>query len=641
MDPLIRVQALIAAEIPVVLCKPNPQYRRNGRADTLPPANWQNAEPDLMVLERYRPGEHVLAMVTGFGIDVVDLDAKTGVELGELPIAHELGLDLTPGGGWHVPVPGTGYGRAAFKLNGRVVGDYLGGAANGGARGLCYLPGSSRPKYPGADYVPEVEWAIDALLDGKPPAILLDLLAAQGISTTPRANSHGGQPGDIAGFLEQYTGHSADCAYGKVALASLLDEASGLTEGGRHQWGVRAVARTTELIKSGCLPISALNTVKDRFEEIKPEAEDAEFVELLQWAVANVEARTDCQGHELTGAVESDGADWRPVDLAAVLANPTRPTPALMTRTDGVSLLYPGLIHSLSGESESGKSLAILAVVAAEVNRGFRCLYIDAESDQHSILDRLLSMGAEPENIVSNLTYVRPGSGFKPAYLDQFVGEYRLAVLDGVTELLALAGGDTNNADAIAKWYALLPNRIASSTNAAVVLIDHQGKSKERGRFSIGSQHKMSAVTGAAYVIEPVAPIGLGLKGSLLLKVAKDRPGVIRSSCGDYDTDTRLQSAALIEIDAQTLPGSTVVTFRPPSDYAPNALAAQVSAWISRESPRWVPKVELEAVFRDPRISQLLDDLTRAGYLQCDLDRYQSAELYVVGFSNLDRNTLL
>ena len=33
--------------------------------------------------------------------------------------------------------------------------------------------------------------------------------------------------------------------------------------------------------------------------------------------------------------------------------------PMLFERTDGVCLLYPGLVHNIHGESESGKSLTV------------------------------------------------------------------------------------------------------------------------------------------------------------------------------------------------------------------------------------------------------------------------------------------
>ena len=55
----------------------------------------------------------------------------------------------------------------------------------------------------------------------------------------------------------------------------------------------------------------------------------------------------------------------------------------------GSCLFYPGLTHSVHGESESGKSLIVQAECARLVNAGQRVLYLDFESDQQSVLDRL------------------------------------------------------------------------------------------------------------------------------------------------------------------------------------------------------------------------------------------------------------
>ncbi|NEK47264.1 hypothetical protein GR250_39010, partial [Rhizobium leguminosarum] len=64
-------------------------------------------------------------------------------------------------------------------------------------------------------------------------------------------------------------------------------------------------------------------------------------------------------------AVPGQGAEgapstWEPVDLSAILSGDyVAPRPTLLTRDDGVSLLYPGLTHSVHGESESGKSMVL------------------------------------------------------------------------------------------------------------------------------------------------------------------------------------------------------------------------------------------------------------------------------------------
>lgn len=638
---LDRVEALIDADIPVVLCTPNSGYRTNGRADVAPPRSWQLAQPDRTVLDQYRPGHHTLAMVTGHGIDVVDLDHKTGVRLEQMPISHALGLDLTPGGGWHIPVSGTGYARAALRLRGRVVGDFLGGVEGGAARGLCYLPGSNRPKYPGLDYTAQVEWDIDKILGGDPDPILLGILDSSGISRTPRSPSHGGQPGDIAAFLDAHQSQ-ADCRYGSSALAGLMAESAGLIEGGRHAWAVRATARVVELIQAGCLDLRALTALQDRLRAVKPETTDGEYTDLVQWAIANTEASTDCTGHLPTDAPlgpepSRTGADWNVIDLAQVLANPTRPTPDLMTRTDGVSLIYPGLVHSISGESESFKSGLMLWEAATLVNSGAQVLYIDFESDAHSVVERLLGMGADPAHLAVGFHYIRPHSGFKQEHFDIIPEhDYRLIVVDGVTEALSLSGGDTNSADSVARLYQQLPHQLAAKFAAAVVLIDHVSKSREsRGRFSIGSQHKLAAISGAAYIVEPDTALARGARGTLNLKVAKDRPGVVRQQCGAFNQNDRTQAASRVVVDSTG--DYTIITHEPPTFALSHHLVAQVSGWLGRQD-RPVASAEIEAVFRNQPTRAVVAALVDGGFVEVvpgHLTRYRHLKHFIVGIDTI------
>ena len=64
-------------------------------------------------------------------------------------------------------------------------------------------------------------------------------------------------------------------------------------------------------------------------------------------------------------------------------------SPRLCSGAPTGSPVYPGLTHSVHGESESGKSLIVQAECARLVNAGQRVLYLDFESDQQSVLDRL------------------------------------------------------------------------------------------------------------------------------------------------------------------------------------------------------------------------------------------------------------
>jgi KaiC/GvpD/RAD55 family RecA-like ATPase len=80
----------------------------------------------------------------------------------------------------------------------------------------------------------------------------------------------------------------------------------------------------------------------------------------------------------------------------------------MLTRTDGVFLLYDGAVHTISGESESGKTwltlLAVLQLLQAEEN----ALFIDFEDRADRVIARLLALGATPQQIRDHFAYVRP-----------------------------------------------------------------------------------------------------------------------------------------------------------------------------------------------------------------------------------------
>lgn len=161
-DPRDLIADLVAHGVPVVLCTPH-KHRTSGKRPCGPkcvqeldqPYGWQRAEPDRHVADQYRPGLHTPAMVTGHVLDAIDVDAKYGASVqGEIERATEcgvvvVGIDLTPSDGAHLFTPSTGVATAAKPANGV---DFRGGCADGTGRGLIYLPGSNRPKYPGKDY---------------------------------------------------------------------------------------------------------------------------------------------------------------------------------------------------------------------------------------------------------------------------------------------------------------------------------------------------------------------------------------------------------------------------------------------------------------------------------------------------------
>ncbi len=327
-----------------------------------------------------------------------------------------------------------------------------------------------------------------------------------------------------------------------------------------------------------------------------------------------------------------EGADrvplpsWAPVDLGPFLDGTFEvATPSLLPRSDGVCLVYRGLSHSFHGESESGKSLVLQIEAVRLLMAGERVLFVDFESDAASIVGRLIEFGATRDAIQSRFVYLRPE--VRPdtapelhAWLSVLQEPFALAIVDGVTDSLGVFGYKTKENDDGAAWHRELPRRIADRTGAAVVVVDHVTKDTEsRGRYALGGQAKLSALTGAAYTVEVDKPLGRGLRGVIVLRVAKDRPGSVRGQAGPMRAKDRTQEVARITIDSTGR--APVVTVEPwrGHDNSPDAPAQQ-----------WRPTALMEALSRaleqanEPLSSNQLAALVRG---KADYKRQALAEL--------------
>jgi len=275
-----------------------------------------------------------------------------------------------------------------------------------------------------------------------------------------------------------------------------------------------------------------------------------------------------------TTAEDGDGEDqpssWEPVDLGPYLdGTHVRPAPGLLYRSDGIGLLYPGKVHWMHGESESGKSWCAQIAAVNVITAGGRVLYLDHESDPQEITVRFAALGADPVNILRNLVYVRPDDSSmiphnRDAVENLLNSVFDLVIVDGVTDALGLDRASTKDTDDVAAWMRRIPRRVAARTGAAVIAIDHVTKDPDtRGRFAIGSQAKMAGIDGAAFIVEPVEPLGEGLLGEIVLRVAKDRPGSLRRHGGTYRKSDRTQEVARIKFDSRTQ-GNVSFSVNPP-----------------------------------------------------------------------------
>jgi hypothetical protein len=224
---------------------------------------------------------------------------------------------------------------------------------------------------------------------------------------------------------------------------------------------------------------------------------------------------------------DPETGSWAPIELAEIVAGIQAgeivgPVPTLMARSDGAFLLYPGEVHSLSGEPESGKGWITLAAAENIISAGLRVLYLDFEDEPASIVTRLLAFDTPADGIIDRFAYVRPTDPFPPGALTVLLaaGPYALAVIDGVTEAYALLGLDPGDNLDVAKFLGIFPRPLAEH-GAAVLEVDHVVKAKDsRGRYALGAQHKLAGIA-VAYSTDIIKAPSRADAGLIKLKVER------------------------------------------------------------------------------------------------------------------------
>jgi hypothetical protein len=159
---------LLKWNVPVIVCRP-----KQGTDDMIPIQSWKNitnaAQCDL---SSYRHGTDALALIGGHGIDVIDVDTKADPPGSIEPFGEFAcyGVTVTPSGGRHYVVTSTGLKKMKnLTVDGRFVGDYVGGDVGREGRLIAYLPGSHRPnKYGGVQYGIEVPWDVEGAVLAAP-----------------------------------------------------------------------------------------------------------------------------------------------------------------------------------------------------------------------------------------------------------------------------------------------------------------------------------------------------------------------------------------------------------------------------------------------------------------------------------------
>ena len=661
-EGLALADELIGAGIPVIRCAPHEHYSgcRPGCSRELSiPNGWPTAPADPAALLGFRPGVDTLALVTGHGVDVLDIDSKAGATLADLPRVEHFGITRTPSGGWHALVPSTGLAKGLLRAaDGRVIGDYLGGARNGSGRALAFLPGSHRPKYPDALYTPDprAPWDITRALEAEPDPLLLGWLTgvcgltAHGDPARPAADS-----AEVRAWLAAHA-DAPGCAYGRASLARILAAAPS-APGGRHHWAVGSAARVVELIGAGCLPASALEDLRERFARVKPEGA-TDWPGMVAWALGNADPAPRCEHTTAAGPAglwkptlggvarhpsPLPGADPAPgdgteapgtyyADLSWLLAGepPPRPQPVWVRRSDGLGLFYPGRVNGLFGDPETGKTWVAHVAVVEALAAGERVAIIDADHNTaEATATRLLALGVDPAALADpdRFRYIDPedANGLLVAVADLVRWAPAVVVLDSLGELLPLMGAESNSNDDVTSVLRALTVPLLAA-GACIIAIDHQTKSPiNRGGYAIGAGAKKRAVRGSYLRAEKVAEIVPGQVGRIRLHIEKDSGGTLRAAslggkvAGLFTLNATDPAALVWDLDAGGPPaaagvpgvaGVAGVAFRP------THLMQRVSEWLE-EHPGSHARTEVtESVQgRKSALAAAIDTLEREGYV--------------------------
>lgn len=245
------------------------------------------------------------------------------------------------------------------------------------------------------------------------------------------------------------------------------------------------------------------------------------------------QAHTPRPAEQPVPAVELEPCGWEPVDLTGALKRDGPLPPAVLERGDSTFLLYPGRTHAFIGEPEGMKSWGWQVAAAQLLAAGRPVLVLDFENDEDAVVERLRALGVHDEDILAQLTYIRPEGPWEDLTANRLAelraeGRFVLVVVDGVTDGMATLKLDPDKNKDAATFDRMLVKPFARA-GAAVVLTDHVVKDREgRGRYAIGAQHKLAAIDGATFVFEVIASFGREREGVARIELTKDKPGWLR-----------------------------------------------------------------------------------------------------------------
>lgn len=309
---------------------------------------------------------------------------------------------------------------------------------------------------------------------------------------------------------------------------------------------------------------------------------------------------------------------WTFTDLTDIIAGTDEPiVTTMLTCTDGTtSLMYPTKVHTLAGEPGGGKTWVALVAIAETVNRGGTAILIDYEDNPRTAISRLRKLGVTNSQL-QRFRYINPPSPIQdrngrmsPATIETLAWienqQPDLVVIDSVGESISNEGSDQNDDNQVTTWSQLIPKRLAR-WGSTVLMLDHVTKNKEtRGQFAIGSQRKLAAVTGAAYILDVRTAPSRTADGHLRVTCAKDRHGTFQAR------------HTVCDIHIVNRPdGKVAVTLEAPDgqEFRPTRYMQDVSLHLEMYGDSTKKDVEAEVDGKATYIRQAVSELIADGYV--------------------------
>jgi hypothetical protein len=218
---------------------------------------------------------------------------------------------------------------------------------------------------------------------------------------------------------------------------------------------------------------------------------------------------------------------WAALDLSAYLeadADDEKPTICLLP--SGKALFYDAAVNGVAGEPAAGKSWVAFLAAAQEMRQGHPVAFVDLEDTPRRTVRRLYAVGASRDEVSRLFRYVRPEESYNQLSrdaLDAVTDGVRLVVIDSTGEALSLQGAKSNADEDVTAWFTALPKHLAKR-GLCVLLLDHVAK-VEGGRWPIGSQRKLAAISGVQYTLGLGKAFSRDEPGWSELIVSKDRHG--------------------------------------------------------------------------------------------------------------------